>query len=89
MSTTASSERAKLGYRLRDEEGEDFWLFGALVTIKISGGTIFSAGTADPADDAPQEFVPHWPPEVPAAGWWYPPERPSLEDVQERLTGIR
>ena len=34
MSTT-SSERTKLGYGLREEEGEDFWLFGALVTIKI------------------------------------------------------
>ena len=35
MSTT-SRERAKLGYGLREEEGEDFWLFGALTTIKIS-----------------------------------------------------
>ena len=35
MSTT-SSERTKLGYGLREEEGEDFWLFGALATIKIS-----------------------------------------------------
>jgi len=35
-STTASSERTRLGYGLREEEGEDFWLFGALVTIKIS-----------------------------------------------------
>ena len=37
MSTsTASSERTKLGYGLSEKEGEDFWLFGALVTIKIS-----------------------------------------------------
>jgi quercetin dioxygenase-like cupin family protein len=36
MSTTTSSERSKLGYGLREEEGEDFWLFGALTTIKIS-----------------------------------------------------
>jgi quercetin dioxygenase-like cupin family protein len=36
MSTTTSSERTKLGYGLREEEGEDFWLFGALATIKIS-----------------------------------------------------
>lgn len=36
MSTTTSSERAKLGYGLSEEEGEHFWLFGALVTIKIS-----------------------------------------------------
>jgi quercetin dioxygenase-like cupin family protein len=36
MSTTASSERAKLGYALSEEEGENFWLFGALATIKIS-----------------------------------------------------
>jgi hypothetical protein len=36
MSTTTSSERAKLGYGLRGDEGEDFWLFGALVTLKIS-----------------------------------------------------
>jgi len=36
VSTTTSSERTKLGYRLREEEGEDFWLFGALATIKIS-----------------------------------------------------
>ena len=35
MSTTTSSERTKLGYGLREEEGEDFWLFGALATIKI------------------------------------------------------
>ena len=34
MSTTTSTERTKLGYGLREEEGEDFWLFGALVTIK-------------------------------------------------------
>ena len=36
MSTTTSGERTKLGYGLREEEGEDFWLFGVLVTIKIS-----------------------------------------------------
>ena len=36
MSTTSSSERTKLGYGLPEEEGEDFWLFGALTTIKIS-----------------------------------------------------
>ena len=36
MSTTTFSERTKLGYGLREEEGEDFWLFGALATIKIS-----------------------------------------------------
>ena len=36
MSTTASSERTKLGYGLSHEEGEAYWLFGALVTIKIS-----------------------------------------------------
>lgn len=36
MSTTTSRERTKLGYGLREEEGEDFWLFGALATIKIS-----------------------------------------------------
>ena len=35
MSTTTSSERTRFGYGLREEEGEDFWLFGALVTIKI------------------------------------------------------
>ena len=28
-STTASSERTKLGYGLREDEGEDFWLFAA------------------------------------------------------------
>ena len=36
MSTTTSSERTKLGYGLREEEGEDFRPFGALTTIKIS-----------------------------------------------------
>jgi mannose-6-phosphate isomerase-like protein (cupin superfamily) len=36
VSTTTSSERAKLGYGLREDEGENFWLFGALVTVKIS-----------------------------------------------------
>ena len=35
MSTTTSSERTRFGYGLREEEGEDCWLFGALVTIKI------------------------------------------------------
>ena len=35
MSTTTPSERTRFGYGLREEEGEDFWLFGALVTIKI------------------------------------------------------
>ena len=39
MSTTTSSERTKLGYGLRQEDGEDFWLFGALTTIKISAVT--------------------------------------------------
>lgn len=36
MSTTTSSKRSRLGYSLREDEGEDFWLFGALVTIKAS-----------------------------------------------------
>jgi quercetin dioxygenase-like cupin family protein len=36
LSTTTSSERTKLGYGLSEEEGESYWLFGALVTIKIS-----------------------------------------------------
>ena len=36
MSITVSSERAKVGYGLREEQGEDFWLFGALATIKVS-----------------------------------------------------
>src|SRR6266487_6482944 len=36
MSVTAIA-RAKLGYGLSEEEGEDFWLFGILVTIKVSG----------------------------------------------------
>jgi quercetin dioxygenase-like cupin family protein len=36
MSTATSTERTKLGYGLTEEEGEAFWLFGALVTIKIS-----------------------------------------------------
>jgi len=36
MSTTTFSERSRLGYSLREDEGEDFWLFGALVTIKTS-----------------------------------------------------
>jgi quercetin dioxygenase-like cupin family protein len=35
MSVT-STERAELGYGLSEEEGEDFWLFGILTTIKIS-----------------------------------------------------
>jgi len=34
--TTASEERARLGYRLNEEEGEAFWLLGMLETIKIS-----------------------------------------------------
>ena len=32
----STGERPMLGYGLREEEGEDFWLFGALATIKIS-----------------------------------------------------
>ena len=36
MSTGTSDERAKLGYGLSEEEGEAFWLFGGLATIKIS-----------------------------------------------------
>ena len=36
MFTATSSERTKLGYGLREEEGEDFWLFGSLITIKTS-----------------------------------------------------
>jgi mannose-6-phosphate isomerase-like protein (cupin superfamily) len=35
-STTASSGRMSRGYTLSEEEGEHFWLFGALATIKIS-----------------------------------------------------
>ena len=35
MSIT-STDRTSLGYGLTEEEGEAFWLFGALVTIKIS-----------------------------------------------------
>jgi quercetin dioxygenase-like cupin family protein len=34
--TTASEERAKLGYQLNEDEGEAFWLLGMLETIKIS-----------------------------------------------------
>jgi quercetin dioxygenase-like cupin family protein len=34
--TTTSTERTTLGYALNEEEGEDFWLYGALVTIKAS-----------------------------------------------------
>jgi quercetin dioxygenase-like cupin family protein len=33
--STASAERAKLGYGLGKEEGEAFWLLGMLETIKI------------------------------------------------------
>lgn len=37
MSTIATpTERTKLGYALSEDEGEDFWLFGLLVTIKLS-----------------------------------------------------
>ena len=36
MSTTTSTDRTSLGYALSEEEGEAFWLFGALATIKIS-----------------------------------------------------
>ena len=36
MSTTPSTERTSVGYGLSEPEGEDFWLFGVLVTIKIS-----------------------------------------------------
>jgi quercetin dioxygenase-like cupin family protein len=35
MSTT-TIERTELGYGLNEEEGEAFWLFGLLVTIKLS-----------------------------------------------------
>ena len=45
MSTTTSSERTKLGYGLREEEGEDFWLFGALQQSRSAPRTLL-AGTA-------------------------------------------
>jgi quercetin dioxygenase-like cupin family protein len=35
MSITTSTERTRLGYGLGEEEGEAFWLFGMLATIKI------------------------------------------------------
>lgn len=35
-SISASTERTTVGYALGEEEGEDFWLFGQLATIKIS-----------------------------------------------------
>jgi len=35
MSATSTIERTKLGYGLSEEEGEAYWLFGALVTIKV------------------------------------------------------
>jgi quercetin dioxygenase-like cupin family protein len=34
--STISNDRANLGYRLRNEEGEAFWLLGMLQTIRIS-----------------------------------------------------
>ena len=37
MSVTTTTERTELGYGLSEEEGEGFWLFGILATIKISG----------------------------------------------------
>ena len=36
MSTTISTDRTTLAYSLSEEDGEDFSLFGLLVTIKIS-----------------------------------------------------
>jgi quercetin dioxygenase-like cupin family protein len=36
MSATSTVERTELGYGLSEEEGEDFWLFGVLATIKIN-----------------------------------------------------
>lgn len=36
MSTTTPTDRTSHGYALSEEEGEAFWLFGALVTIKVS-----------------------------------------------------
>ena len=35
--TLMTAARAKLGYDLNKEEGEAFWLFGMLATIKLSG----------------------------------------------------
>jgi hypothetical protein len=37
MSTTTSTDRTTLGYGLSEAEGEAYWLFGLLATIKISG----------------------------------------------------
>jgi hypothetical protein len=34
--STISKDRANLGYGLRNEEGESFWLLGMLQTIRIS-----------------------------------------------------
>lgn len=51
--------------------------------------TYFSAGDKHPADDAPDEYVPHWPPQVPPGGWWQPPPRPTLDDVEAVAKKVR
>jgi hypothetical protein len=51
----------------------------SVVWIRLGnrGDTYFSAGQEHPADDEPEEFVRHWPPEgPPTGGWWKPPPSP-------------
>jgi hypothetical protein len=56
-----------------------------IVWIRLGnrGDTYFSAGDEHPADDDPEEFVPHWPPDgSPSGGWWNVPPIPTLEEIQ-------
>jgi hypothetical protein len=53
-----STERAKLGYGLAEDEGEAFWLFGMLETIKIgrddtAGPTAWSRSSPPRGSDRP------------------------------------
>ena len=41
-----AADRAMRGYALAHDEGEDLWLFGQLVTIKISAWTTRLGSTA-------------------------------------------
>jgi hypothetical protein len=64
----------------------------AVVWIRLGnrGDTYFSAGAEHPADDDPEEVVPHWPPAGPPAdGWWSLPPMPTLADIEAIAAAVR
>jgi hypothetical protein len=59
-----------------------------IVFIRLghSVGTSFTAGDVTPPEEVdpdpePQWPPPPWPPTKPTEGWWYPPSRPTVDEV--------